>query len=245
MNRPLRALSSVTLGLALGLPLSLAFTPPAAAFGSGTVSTPPAAAPAAKPLSPAAQRAQGEKALEIYNLAVRDIGKADNANADAAAATDPKAKAKASEKASEHFTSALAKLEKVVVLEPSMYQAWNYIGYAKRNLGNYTEALNAYNQALSINPTYAEAIEYRGRAYLGLGRTVEAETAYLTLFARDPKLADHLLVEMKDWLRVQQMTPGGFDPARLAEFGKWIDERARIAGETAGLTPAGAGAHWP
>jgi len=244
MNRSLPAPRLFSLALALGLLTSLVVTSTASAFGSGTVSTPPAAPPSPKPLSPSAQRAEAEKALEIYNLAVRDIGKADDATADAAAASDPKGRAKATAKAGEHFRAALAKLEKVVAMEPSMYQAWNYIGYAKRNLGNYSEALSAYNQALTINPTYPEAIEYRGHAYLLLGRTVEAQTAYLTLFASDRKLADHLLAAMKDWVHLQQATPGSVDPAKLTEFAKWVDERTKIAGETAGLSPLGQGVSW-
>jgi len=39
-----------------------------------------------------------------------------------------------------------------------MYQAWNYIGFANRHLGNYDAALSAYAKALEINPAYPEAI---------------------------------------------------------------------------------------
>ena len=66
-----------------------------------------------------------------------------------------------------------------------MYQAWNYVGYTNRKLGNYDDALAAYDRALSSSsPDYAEAIEYRGHAYLGLNRLSEAKEAYLALVRR-------------------------------------------------------------
>jgi tetratricopeptide (TPR) repeat protein len=47
---------------------------------------------------------------------------------------------------------------------PTMYEAWNYMGYTQRMLGHYDEALIAYDHALNLKPGYPEAIEYRGHA---------------------------------------------------------------------------------
>ena len=81
-----------------------------------------------------------------------------------------------------------------------MYEAWNYVGYTNRKLGNYEAALTAYDRALTLKPDYPEAIEYRGHAYLGLNRLDDAKQAYLTLFGSNRKLAAQLLAGMQAWV---------------------------------------------
>src|SRR5262249_23273081 len=121
-------------------------------------------------------------------------------------------------------------------------EAWNYLGYTRRKLGDYDSALTAYDRALALKPSFPEAIEYRGEAYLRMKRLDDAKKAYLDLFADDRKLADKLLGSMKSWLDTQR--PAGGDAAGVEEFGKWIQERSQIAGQTAALTREGAGASW-
>jgi tetratricopeptide (TPR) repeat protein len=124
-----------------------------------------------------------------------------------------------------------------------MHEAWNYVGYTQRKLGNYPAALAAYDRALTLKPGYAEAIEYRGHAYLGLDRPAEAKEAYLALYAGNRVLADKLLVAMREWIDARRGAAGA-DPAALDAFASWIDERGAIARQTAGLTRAGATAGW-
>ena len=57
-----------------------------------------------------------------------------------------------------------------------MAEAWNYIGYCRRQTGDYGGALGAYDEALRLKPGFPEAIEYRGHAYLGLGRVDDSKS---------------------------------------------------------------------
>lgn len=183
-------------------------------------------------------------ATDAYNAGLKIIKDADEALADAANATEPKKQQKAQERAKKYFGKAQKKFESAVGQNPFMYQAWNYVGYAKRNLGDYSGALEAYDHALDISPRYFEAIEYRGHAYLGLNRIDDAKQAYLDLFAGNRALADKLLVAMKSWVGTHRSNPQGVDNAALEDFAKWVDERGAIASNTTGLAPEGALASW-
>ncbi|MEZ5499129.1 MAG: tetratricopeptide repeat protein [Steroidobacteraceae bacterium] len=221
------------------LVLVVAAMVPAAALGSGggSMNMPSMS-------SPAVERTPEDRAKSAYNAGVRSIRKADSANERADKETNPDKKAKLQERARDSYRKSLKDFESAIELMPQMFEAWNYIGYAKRNLGDYAGALEAYDQALTINPQYGDAIEYRGRAYLGLARVDDAKNAYLTLFASDRKLADKLLTAMKDWVGAQRGTTSAVAPATLDDLDKWISERIQIAGQTAGLTPDGKGTRW-
>ena len=124
-----------------------------------------------------------------------------------------------------------------------MHEAWNYVGYTKRKLGNYDAALVAYERALTLKPGYPEAIEYRGHAYLGLNRLAEAKEAYLALFAGNRELAAQLLTAMQHgWANIA--ASGSGRRRVLDAFASWVSERSAIARQTAGLTRAGASAAW-
>ena len=125
-----------------------------------------------------------------------------------------------------------------------MYQAWNYLGYSQRKLGNYQDALTAYDRALSIKPGYAEAIEYRGHAYLGLNRLSEAKESYLALYASNRNLAGSLLTAMQEWVGAHRADAAGVDVGMLDSFASWVSERSKIAGQTVGLTREGATSAW-
>src|SRR3546814_10024426 len=53
--------------------------------------------------------------------------------------------------------------------------AFNWLGYALRNQGDYEKAFVAYNQALQINPKHRGAHEYLGEAYLKTDNLAKAE----------------------------------------------------------------------
>jgi tetratricopeptide (TPR) repeat protein len=185
-----------------------------------------------------------EQARTIYNAGVRAVDKANELSADAARQTDPKKQQKALDKAHNAYAGALKKFAKATEMQPAMYEAWNYLGFTNRKLGNYQAALSAYDRALSLKPGYAEAIEYRGHAYLGLNRLSEAKEAYLTLFAGNRKLAAQLLTAMQEWVGAHQGAGAGVDGASVESFASWVNERSAIASQTAGLTREGASAAW-
>jgi tetratricopeptide (TPR) repeat protein len=211
---------------------------PAAGSGSGAMSTPSMGSFEKHESTPE------EKARNAYNSGVRLIHKADDARADSVKVTDAAKHRKIDDRAREYYAKAQQQFADAVGLNAGLYQAWNYLGYSKRNLGDYAGALEAYDQALKLSPNYAEAIEYRGQAFLGLNRIDDAKEAYLTLFASNRKLADKLLVAMKDWIGARRATPGTLEAATVDELERWVDERGRITAQTAGLTPGGTASHW-
>jgi len=185
-----------------------------------------------------------EQAQSSYNSGVKDVEKADDLSAGAARQDDPARQAKANDKAKEKYSSALKKFTHATELDASLYQAWNYVGYTNRRLGNYEAALTAYDHALRLKPDYAEAIEYRGHAYLGLNRLGEAKDAYLALFSGNRKLAAQLLTAMQAWVGDHRANPAGVDGQSLESFASWVSERSTIASQTASLTREGARAAW-
>jgi tetratricopeptide (TPR) repeat protein len=185
-----------------------------------------------------------EQAKSLYNDGIHDVHKADDYQADATGATDPKKKEKALGKAHDRYAAALGKFSQAVKLDSDLYEAWNYVGYTNRKLGNYDVALAAYERALTLHPGYPEALEYRGEAFLALNRISDAQQAYLDLFAANRGLADRLLSAMRGWVDAQRAAGSGADATAVDALDKWVQERAQIAGQTAALTREGAAAGW-
>jgi len=185
-----------------------------------------------------------EQARLSYNAGVRGVEKADRLGADAALQTDGKKRHKLLDKARAGYTGALRKFTRATELDPAMHEAWNYVGYTSRKLGDYQAALGAYDRALSLEPGYALAIEYRGHAYLGLNRLADAKNAYLALFAGNRQLAAQLLGAMQGWVGEHRDNPSGVDVASLEAFASWVSERGAIASQTATLTREGISTTW-
>lgn len=221
----------------LAIPLLLATW---SAFGAGGGGMPSGGGTDFRPKEAATPE---EQARTTYNAGVRAVEKADEQTADAARQTDPRKRQKASDKARNGYASALKKFTRATELNPAMHEAWNYVGYTQRKVGNFDAALAAYERALRLKPGYAEAIEYRAHAYLGLDRIGEAKEAYLTLYSANRALADKLLVAMREWVTARRGAQG-VEPAVLDAFASWVDERGAIARQTANLTRAGAAAGW-
>ena len=137
------------------------------------------------------------------------------------------------------YTKARAKFGEATKADPKLAQAWNGLGYSSRKLGDYKSALAAYDKALELHAGYPEATEYRGEAYLGLNRVEDAKQAYLDLFAANRVLADKLLGAMKRWIGTQKSG----SPA-AADLASWVEERSKIAAQTASLTREGTAAGW-
>ena len=221
--------------LSLAIALFLAAGP---TFGAGGGSAPSGGTPSMQMREP---KSPEEQARDQYNGGVRLVEKGDSVSADASRQADARKQQKARSKAESSYGGALKKFMRATELQPSMYQAWNYVGYTNRKLGNYEAALQAYDRALRLKPDYAEAIEYRGHAYLGLNRLSEAKDAYLALYSSNRKLAAQLLAGMQDWIGTHRDNAGGLD---VDSFAAWVNERSAIASQTASLTREGASAGW-
>jgi tetratricopeptide (TPR) repeat protein len=193
---------------------------------------------------PSAARSPDDVAKTAFNAGVKTIKKAQESDADAAKATTPEKSAKAQEKAHKYYQKALEELIDAVGAQPAMYQAWNYLGYTNRHLGNYQDALTAYAKALELNPNYPDAIEYRGEAYLGLNKIEEAKGAYMSLFRDSRPLADELMTAMHHWADSRRQDAQGLSATDIDAFARWMDERSNVAAQTASLAVGAPTANW-
>jgi tetratricopeptide (TPR) repeat protein len=191
----------------------------------------------------ATPRSSVDAAKTAYNAGVRNIKKAQEYDAEAAKASTPEKVAKAHDKAQKAYHDSVASFIDAVGADPKMYDAWNYLGFANRHLGNYEDALSSYEKALEINPNYPNAIEYRGEAYLGLNQIEEAKGAYMALFSASRPLADELMVAMHHWADARRQDAQGLSSADVEAFTKWMNERTGVAAQTASLA-IGAAQPW-
>ncbi len=196
------------------------------------------------PRIPARERSPEDQAKAAYNAGVKQIEKAKDYDEDAAKASDEGKRERALKKSQGAYDKAAREFEKAVSAVPGLYQAWNYLGFARRHLGRYDAALEAYDRALKLEPGYADALEYRGEAYLGLNRLEDARKAYMDLFASSRKHADQLLVSMRKYVEARRQEPNGLTAQALEEFAQWVDERATIAQQTASLDTGSSQASW-
>lgn len=75
----------------------------------------------------------------------------------------------------ENWTSAIESFSKVVAKDEKDADAFNYLGYAHRQLGKMDDAMRYYGNALALNPDHKGANEYIGEAYLKMDNLVKAE----------------------------------------------------------------------
>ena len=216
----------------------IALTASWSAFGAGG-----GPMPSSSPMQTREPASPEELARAAYNGGIRSVEKGDELLADAARQTDARKQEKLQGKAEAAYAAALKKFARATELQPTMHEAWNYLGYSNRKLGHYDAALAAYDRALTLKPGYAEALEYRGHAYLGLNRLGDAKDAYLALFSSNRKLAASLLAGMQQWLG-DHRAGAGVDPGSYDSFASWVRERSTIAHQTAGLTREGAASAW-
>ncbi len=73
------------------------------------------------------------------------------------------------------YADAIPLLNKAVKANPKSADAYNYLGYSYRQLGQFEAAMEHYNTALSLQPKHLGANEYLGELYLQLGNVDKAE----------------------------------------------------------------------
>ena len=165
-------------------------------------------------------------AIDAYNQGYAAILRGDHSQALAEATTDVKEKSAAQRAARASYKESLGHFEAAVRLDASMHEAYTYLGYANRKLGDYKKALAAYQQALKISPDYPYAIEYQGQAFLGLNRLDEARFNYLRLYALNKGQAAKLLQAMREWLAAHQNS--AIDGVNVSGFSEWVAQRSAL-----------------
>lgn len=166
------------------------------------------------------------KAIDEYNQGYAAIQRADHSLALAEASSTGKEKADAERAARDFYQDSLRYFKEAVRLDGSMHEAYTYLGYANRKLGNHTKALEAYEQALRIHPDYPYAIEYQGEALLGLNRIEEARFNYLRLYALNKGQAAKLLQAMRAWVESHQNAE--LDGVEVSGFADWVARRSDL-----------------
>lgn len=197
---------------------------------------------------PSRQMTPEERAKASFTQGVKLVKQADKTQQSAAEAAKEDKKAKLLAQARKQYDKARQYFVGAVHDQAGMYDAWNYIGYTSRKLGDYNDSLAAYEEAIRLKPGFPEAIEYRGEAYLALNRLEDAKAAYMALFAEARPLADELMTAMQKWLDQRRSDAAGVAAGDIETFSQWLAERTAIARQTASLavdSPAhAAGAAW-
>jgi tetratricopeptide (TPR) repeat protein len=167
-----------------------------------------------------------QSAIDAYNVGYAAIQRGDHSQALAEASSDVKEKAAAERAARHSYQESLGHFEEAVRLDASMHEAYTYLGYANRKLGNYPKALAAYQQALKIFPDYPHAIEYQGQAFLGLNRLDEARFNYLRLYALNKGQAAKLLKAMREWVAAHKNS--SIEGVDATSFAEWVAQRSEV-----------------
>jgi tetratricopeptide (TPR) repeat protein len=79
------------------------------------------------------------------------------------------------------WNKAIGLLNRVVADSPKNADAYNYLGYSHRKLGNRDQALTYYNHALYLDPNHRGALEYLGELYLDMSQLPQAEEQLMKL----------------------------------------------------------------
>jgi len=74
-----------------------------------------------------------------------------------------------------NWSKVIARMGSVVARDPKNADAWNYMGYAYRQMGEMDKSFKHYETALQLNPKHRGAHEYLGEAYLQVGKLSQAE----------------------------------------------------------------------
>jgi Flp pilus assembly protein TadD len=81
------------------------------------------------------------------------------------------------------WDGAVNAMQRAVAATPLNADAYNWLGFAYRKLGNFDASFAAYREALRLDPGHRAAHEYIGEAFLLTGQLAQAE-AHLAELAR-------------------------------------------------------------
>ncbi|MGZ0189238.1 MAG: tetratricopeptide repeat protein [Alphaproteobacteria bacterium] len=73
------------------------------------------------------------------------------------------------------YSRAISKAEDYLRDNGSSADAYNYIGYSRRQMGQYAEAKSAYDRALAVDANHVGAHEYYGELHIKMGNMAGAK----------------------------------------------------------------------
>lgn len=121
-----------------------------------------------------------------------------------------------------------ATLERAVAADPSLWRAWNALGYAHDREQQFPEATDAYTKAIAAKPDYAIAYNNRGFSLLMQGQVDEAVRDLNRALSLDPRL-----VTAKQNLRLAVAWRGDYAAALIGveprEMGRALNNVGYIA----------------
>jgi len=91
------------------------------------------------------------------------------------AAADPEYAAGEAAVKKKDWPQVVARMSAVLLHDDRNADAWNYMGYAYRQMGDMDNSFRHYEKALQLNPRHRGAHEYLGEAYLQVGQLAKAE----------------------------------------------------------------------
>jgi len=83
----------------------------------------------------------------------------------------------------EDFAVAVEIFSAILADDPNNADAYNYLAFSQRNLGQTDAAMANYEKALTLNPKHKGALEYQGELFLKLGDRARAEENLARLVA--------------------------------------------------------------
>jgi len=114
-------------------------------------------------------------AVAIPCLPAMAAGGSSNDLSAPAAPVDPNITQGRKELDAKNWSAAAESFQKAAEKDPKSADAFNWLGFAQRNMGNYDAAFESYGKALAINAKHRGAHEYIGEAYLKQGNLAKAE----------------------------------------------------------------------
>jgi Flp pilus assembly protein TadD len=90
----------------------------------------------------------------------------------------------------EQYADAVSHLELALADKPHDADILNYLGYAKRMLGDYDASLDFYQRALQVDPNHKGVHEYLGELYLQKNDLADAQKELTTLASLCPSGCD-------------------------------------------------------
>lgn len=110
--------------------------------------------------------------LSGYALAMGSSGSDDSAGGQKEASAYERGAAAAQEG---RYRDAIDLLQEAVHADPANADAYNYLGFSHRKLGEFDPARTYYRKALDVDPTHVDAMEYLGELYVQTGELESAE----------------------------------------------------------------------